>query len=181
MKLNSPIDNTQVPTNWYAIYTKPRAEKKVFERLSLSGFKAYLPLITNIREWSDRKKKIVTPLISSYVFVNTNKDELFNTMQIQGTAGILRYLGKPAIIKDYEIENLKILMNDTGQFSKLENISFEKGQEVEVIKGPFTGLIGQSVSIQGKHRMIVEIAALGSKMVVNVPLSFVKKKEFRNL
>ena len=174
--MNSPNNNNLYPTNWYAIYTKPRAEKKVFERLALSGFNAYLPLITSVREWSDRKKKIVTPLISSYVFVNTNYDELFSALTIQGTSGILRYLGKPAIIRDHEIENLKILMNDSEQFSILENNIFEKGEEVEVIKGPFTGLVGQSVSLQGRHRIIVEIEAMGSKMAVNVPLGFVKKK-----
>lgn len=174
--MNPPNNNNQLPTNWYAIYTKPRAEKKVFERLALSGFNAYLPLVTSIREWSDRKKKIVSPLISSYVFVNTNYDELFNALTIQGTSGILRYLGKPAIIRDHEIENLKILMNDSEQFTILENNTFEKGEEVEVIKGPFTGLIGQSISIQGKHRIIVEIEAMGSRMAVNVPLTFVKKK-----
>ena len=177
MKLNSPIEDNQIQTNWYAIYTKPRAEKKVFERLSLTGFKAYLPLITSIKVWSDRKKKTITPLISSYVFVNINIDELYTTMQIQGTVGILKYLGKPAIIRDYEIENLRILMSDTGKFSMLENNVFVKGEEVEVIKGPFTGLIGQSVSIQGKHRMIVEVGALGSRMAVNIPLSFVKKRK----
>ena len=173
---NSSNSNDSLGTNWFAIHTKARAEKKVFERLSLKGFNAYLPLLTSIREWSDRKKKIVTPLISSYVFVNIHKDALFDTMQIQGTSGILRYLGKPAIIRNHEIENLKILMNDIEQVSTLENVEFEKGEEVEVVKGPFTGLIAQSVSIQGKHRIIVEIEAMGSRMAVNVPLAFVKKR-----
>jgi transcription antitermination factor NusG len=120
--------------------------------------------------------KILTPLISSYVFVNINKEAVFDALQIQGTSGILRYLGKPAIIRDHEIENLKILLNDIEQVSTLDDIRFEKGEEVEVIKGPFTGLIAQSVSIQGKHRIIVEIEALGSRMAVNVPLTFVKKR-----
>jgi len=176
MILNSTNGTDQFPTNWYAIYTKPRAEKKVHERLALKGFNTYLPLITSIKDWSDRKKKTVTPLISSYVFVNTNKEDLFNTLQIQGTAGVLRYLGKPAIIRDHEIENLKILLNDASQFSKLGNELFEKGEIVEVVKGPFTGLVGQSVCFQGKHRMIVEIEAMGSKMEVNVPLGFVRKR-----
>ncbi len=176
MKIDSLNNDSQNTNKWYAVYTKPQAEKKVFERLSLKGFNAYLPLITSIREWSDRKKKIATPLISSYVFVNTSMDELFNTLQIQGVSGILRYLGKPAVIRDYEIENLKILINNTGEFSNLEKFSFEKGEEVEVIKGPFKGLIAQSVCIQGKHRIIVEIESMGSLMAVNVPLTFVKKK-----
>src|ERR1035437_7362199 len=125
MNLNNNA-NIPLETNWFAIHTKARTEKKVFERLSSSGFNAYLPLITSIREWSDREKKIVTPLISSYVFVNINKDELFETLKIQGTSGILRYLGKPAIIRDHEIENLKILMNAIEQVSTLDDVKFEK-------------------------------------------------------
>ena len=175
MKPNIP-SNTPVQTNWFAVYTKARAEKKVFERLTARGFNAYLPLVTSVKEWSDRKKKVVTPLISSYVFVNIHKDAVFDALQIQGTAGILRYLGKPAIIRDHEIENLKILLNDIQQVTKFEDIVYEKGEEVEVIKGPFTGLIAQSVCIQGKHRIIVEIEAMGSRMEVNVPLTFVKKR-----
>ncbi len=171
MSLSNPINQT----NWYAIYTKPRAEKKVFERLSQRGYNVYLPLTTSIRQWSDRKKKVVVPLISGYVFINIDKEFLFETLKIQGTLGTLRYLGKPAIIRNYEIENIKILMNDAGQLCELESISFEKGEQVEVIRGPFTGLRGQSVNIQGKHRIVIEIEAIGSRLAVNVPLNFVRK------
>jgi transcription antitermination factor NusG len=175
MKLNVPDSQSQDVCRWYAIYTKPRAEKKVFERLVSSGFNAYLPMVTSVREWSDRKKKITTPLISSFVFVNVSKELLFETLKIQGTLRVLRYLGKPAVIRDYEIENLKILMNDTAQFSTIENSVFEKGEPVEVISGPFAGLKGQSVTIQGKHRIIIEIEAIGSRLAVNVPLVFVRR------
>ncbi len=169
--------NTIFQANWYAIRTKARAEKKVFDRLSLRGYNAYLPLVTSIREWSDRKKKVIAPLISSYVFVNIQKDLVLETLQIQGTSGILRYLGKPAVIRDVEIENLKILMTDTSKVSTLDDIHFEKGEEVKVIAGPFAGLVAQSVSVQGKHRIIVEIEAMQSRLIVNIPLEFVKKRE----
>lgn len=171
--MNSIISGNQ--SNWFAIYTNPRAEKKVYERLCLKGYTAYLPLITSIRTWSDRKKRVTIPLISGYVFVNIDKDRLFDTMNIQGTLGVLRYLGKPAIIRDNEIENLKILMNDSEQLSQLEGVVYEKGEEVEVVNGPFKGLKGQYVNVQGKSRVVVEIEALGSVLAVNVPLEFVKK------
>lgn len=177
MKANNTFNlDAKLPANWYAVYTKARAEKKVFERLILNGFNAYLPLVTSIREWSDRKKKIVTPLIPSYVFIRIHKDAVFDTLKVEGTAGLLRNLGKPAIIRDYEIENLKILMNDIEQVSTLGDVEFEKGEGVEVVKGPFTGLLAQSVCIQGKHRIIVEIEAMGSKLAVNIPLAYVKKR-----
>lgn len=167
--------NTSDQSNWYAIYTNPRAEKKVYERLCLKGYTAYLPLVTSIRTWSDRKKKVSVPLIAGYVFVNIDKERLFETMNIQGTLGILRYLGKPAVIRDNEIQNLKILMNDSEQLSQLKNIQYEKGEEVEVINGPFKGLKGQYVNVQGKHRVVIEIEAIGSVLAVNVPGEFVSR------
>jgi len=161
--------------NWYAIHTKPNAEKKVRDRLSLIDFEVYLPLITNIREWSDRKKKINTPLISTFVFVRIDESKVYDSLKVQGTMGVLKFLGKPAIIKEQEIENLKILMKDTTEVSQIESIDYEKGEDVLVTKGPFMGLVAQSVVIKGKRRIIVTIEALSSIMEVNLPLSFVVK------
>lgn len=162
-------------SNWYAVSTRPNAEKKVFERLTANSYETYLPLVSSIREWSDRKKKIKTPLISTFVFVKLDSSKIYDVLKIQGALGILKYLGKPAIIKEQEIENLKILMTDATEVSKLENIEFEHGEDVLVTKGPFMGLVAQSVIIKGKRRIIVSIEALGSVMEVNLPLSFVIK------
>ena len=80
--------------NWYALYTMPRAEKKVYSRLEEAGYTVYLPLTTSFRVWSDRKKKITVPLISSYVFIYLEEDQLKNIFIIQGVCGILKYLNK---------------------------------------------------------------------------------------
>ncbi len=163
-------------TNWYAVYTRPNAEKKVFEQLVSLGYNVYLPLVTSIRNWSDRKKKITSPLISTFVFVRIEENKVYETLKAKGALGILKYLSKPAVIKDHEIENLRILMNDVTEVSRIDGVEFENGEDVLVVNGPFTGLIAQSVLIKGKRRIIVKIDALGSIMEVNLPLSFVVKK-----
>jgi hypothetical protein len=48
---------------------KPNGRKKVAEQLTKMGIECYCPLITQVRQWSDRKKKVVVPLFNSYVFV----------------------------------------------------------------------------------------------------------------
>ena len=66
--------------NWYVIYTKPRSEKKVAERLSEDGVEVYCPMIKTIRQWSDRKKKVLLPMFPGYVFVHVSlmdKTKLF--------------------------------------------------------------------------------------------------------
>ncbi len=164
-----------IENNWFAIYTRPNAEKKVYSKLVTMGYDAYLPLVSSIREWSDRRKKITTPLISTFVFIKTEKSKLYNTLEVQGALGILKYIGQPAVIKEQEIENLKILMNDSTEVSPIENVDFEEGEDVLVTQGPFTGLVAKSLVIKGKRRIVVAMEALGSALEVNLPLSFVVK------
>jgi transcription antitermination factor NusG len=168
-------NNNEINKNWFAVYTKPRAEKKVYDRIIESGIETYLPLITTIRIWSDRKKKVTSPLISSIIFVRIEELKLNELYKIQGITGILKYLKKPAKIKEFEIENLKILLNDSENISTIENESFEKGDNVRVVKGPFLGLIAECFEIKGKHRIIVNIKSTNNVFEVNVPISFIEK------
>ena len=167
----------QDKTNWYAIYTRPRSEKKVHRLLTENKFYAYLPLITTIKQWSDRKKKVQLPLIPSYVFVKI-EDKILNTvLPVNGVVRILKHLGKPAIIQDYEIENLKILLSDTDSINFIENIELKKGDSIIVEKGLFKGLIAECIQLNGKHRVIVRIEGIENMIEVNIPLSYVKKQE----
>ena len=69
---------------WYVIYTKPRNEKKVADRLKHLGIDVYCPMITMIKQWSDRKKKVQIPLLNSYVFVNLNEKDRELVFQVSG-------------------------------------------------------------------------------------------------
>ena len=169
--MNNPEKNQE---KWYAIYTRPRSEKKVHELLTQQGFHSYLPLTTTVRQWSDRKKKVKLPLISSYVFVKTTENKLNTTLPVHGVVRILKHLGKPAIIKDYEIENLKILLEDTESITFIKDVNLKKGDSVIVEKGVFKGLIAECVRLKGKHRIFVRIEAFVNFIEVNIPLSYVK-------
>ena len=161
--------------NWFAVYTQSRAEKKVFERLEKAGVETFLPLVAILKQWSDRKKKVEQPLIKSYVFVKANILNLNSVLYIPGVLNILKYLGKPAIVKDSEIENLKILVNNNEHVQEIDSIDLSKGEIIEVVKGPFTGLIAKYIHNSGKHRVIVEVEALKICMEVLMPINNIKK------
>jgi transcription antitermination factor NusG len=163
-------------TNWFVVYTKPNSEKKVAERLALKCVDVYLPLVTTLRQWSDRKKKVTLPLIPSVVFVACEPNQLNNCYTVPGVKGVLKYLSKPAIVQEYEIENLKILLNgwDDAEAS-VQNERLQIGDPVEVQRGPFAGMLATSIEINGKHRVVVGIDSLGAHFTVNVPRSFVRK------
>lgn len=93
--------------NWYALYTKPRNEKKVAQRLEAMGVEVFCPLVTSIVQWSDRKKKVQKPLLNSYVFVKLEEKSKNDVFQVNGIVRFVYWLGKPAIIRDEEIHALK--------------------------------------------------------------------------
>src|SRR4030095_4458128 len=92
---------------WYALYTKPRWEKKVDGVLIRKDIESWCPLQKVQRQWSDRKKIIEDPIFKSYVFVHINEDERLKVLQTEGVLNFVHYLNKPAIIRNEEIELIK--------------------------------------------------------------------------
>lgn len=162
--------------NWYAIYTNPRAEKKVYERLIDEGFEAFLPLETVYRKWSDRKKKVIVPMIKSYVFVKVEEKDIYKkVLKVFGTVRVLKYLKKPAIIKDYEINNLRILSENGANLVDIaSDVKIEVGQNIEIESGPFSGFKCKCARLNGKKGIVVEFESFLSISEVEIPLVNIK-------
>lgn len=169
------MNSKEVEPRWYVVKTNSRAEKKVFERLEDLGIEVYLPLVTTIRQWSDRKKKIEVPLISSIMFIHCKESELKLLYNISGFHSLLYFQGKPAVVREYEIQNLKILLQENLDFEKEDFIHIQQGDKVEVIRGPFQGLIATSLEVSRTHKLIVQIESIEQRFVVHVPKSYVRK------
>ena len=121
---------------WYVIYTQPRNEKKVAERLENIGITAYCPLVTQIRQWSDRKKKVQVPLINSYVFVNVSEKEREQVFQVSGIVRFLFWLGKPAVVRDEEILALQESLKHT--MSAVEVTGLQIGDSMHIPRRTFS-------------------------------------------
>ena len=123
--------------NWYVIYTKPKWEKKVAEQLAEAGIDCYCPLITQIRQWSDRKKKVEVPLFNSYVFVQLDESERNSVFQSAGVVRYLFWLGKPAIVRHEEIEVIKKWLN-TSDAADVMVDRYKIGDAIQLESGPFS-------------------------------------------
>ena len=123
--------------NWYVIYTKPKWEKKVAEQLAEAGIDCYCPLITQIRQWSDRKKKVEVPLFNSYVFVQLDESERNSVFQSAGVVRYLFWLGKPAIVRHEEIEVIKKWLN-TSDAADVIVENYKIGDAIQLESGPFS-------------------------------------------
>lgn len=149
---------------WYALYTNPRQEKKVTARLQQLGIEVYCPLIIQVRQWSDRKKKVEVPLLPSYVFVKLEPKEREGVFQVSGVVRYLYWLGQPAIIRDEEI----VLMQNwlQGIITSFEIASIQPGDYYEIPSGPFVGKKG-IVEKVNHNQITLVLEQLGVKITLH--------------
>ena len=108
---------------WFVAYTKPNSEKKIAEALANRGVNIYCPTYVEMRQWSDRKKKVTIPLFRSYLFVNL-ADYQSESSQILALPGVIKFVwwqGKPGIVKENEINEIKAFLNDNKN-NKISNL-----------------------------------------------------------
>lgn len=153
---------------WFAIYTQPRAEKKLSERLSGAGVECYLPLTRELRQWSDRKKWVEEPLLRNYLFVRIREAEAYGIRRIPGCVGFVVFGGKPAVIPNKQIEDLKTFLKDPGRRVGVTSERFEKGDRVSVVSGPLKGVEGEVVEVRGRRHIVLVFNSLGCNVMTEI-------------
>ena len=143
---------------WFVLYTKPNFEIKVAEGINDLGINAYCPVYTKIKQYSDRKKKIHKPLLPSYVLVQLLEEDRKKVFDIRGAVRYLFWLGKPAEVREEEIELLK--SNLKGDYDDVLISKLSKGKEYTIPFGTFKGQSGR-VSDISKNKLKLELPSLG--------------------
>lgn len=157
----------QLNKSWFAIYVKSRAEKKVAVEFQKFGIDHFLPLIKELRQWSDRKKWVEVPLFRSYIFVHIEPNEYFQVLQITGAIRYITFEGKAAAIPNQQIEAIRYYLNGKD-LGLIDETAWKKGKKVEVISGSLTGLTGELVEVKGKYKVKVEIEAVGRSILIEI-------------
>jgi transcription antitermination factor NusG len=148
---------------WYILYTKAGCEKKVSNLLTRRNIINYYPVK---RQSNTRKKLVITPLFNSYVFVQAAEQELAGIRSVEGVINFGYWLGKPAIIKDEEIEVMKRFVNEYANI-RLEKIPFNVNGMVRVVGIPQLEQKGHVISVKNNTVKIV-LASLGYVMVAEL-------------
>lgn len=147
--------------NWYALYTAPRAEKQVKERLDGMAVESWLPLHRCPRIWSDRVKMVDIPLFSSYIFVKCAEYNLRPLLSVYGVARIVFYDGKPAVIREKEIEMIKKFLEQAAEHPLC------LGEEVEIVCGALKSVSGKIKKIKKSH-LVLFLEQLGATVCVKL-------------
>jgi transcription antitermination factor NusG len=156
--------------HWYALYVRSRSEKKVLMQLDDMGVEAFLPLITRIKQWSDRKKKVEEPLFKSYIFVHSTAKDHYPILNVYGVVKFVTFEHKAVVVPDNQIIAIKCYIDDfEEEESSLKNTELKEGQMVRITAGPMMGLIGKLHSVKDKKRLTVYIEAVGQYISVSIP------------
>jgi transcription antitermination factor NusG len=148
----------EITKNWYAVYTKPRWEKKVAAMLLEKGIENYCPINKVIRQWSDRKKIVMEPVFKGYVFVKLEDNKKWQVKDVNGILNFVYWLGKPAIIREEEIDTIRKFLNEFEDV-QVEPKGVVVNSEVRIRQGVLMNYHGIVVEVLG-NRAVVKIETL---------------------
>lgn len=169
---------------WHALYVRSRSEKKVLSLLEDNGYKAYLPLVTEMKKWSDRRKKVEEPLFKSYVFVYSNEREYIPILNLYGVIKFVCFERKAVVVPENQILAIKKFVSEYEkgeEFKMMNDEDLKVGQCVRIINGPLKGLVGRLETIRNKRHLIVYINVVGQSIPVHIPRAKVEPCDEKNL
>ena len=153
--------------SWYALYTRPRNEKQVFQELSNKGIEAFLPTYKVRRRWSDRYKVVEEPLFKNYLFVNVDFQRgYYDTLRPYGAVSVIMFDGKPAVIPDNEIEAVRRLVESELPYDPHPYLKV--GRKVRVRAGPLEGCEGILTRKKGLARLVLNVNLLQQSVSAEV-------------
>jgi transcription antitermination factor NusG len=160
-----------VVPQWYACYTRSRAEKRVEGQLRERGVESYLPTVVRERQWKDRKKKVEWPLFPGYVFGRFTLRDVHTVLTTPGVSTIVRTNGVPSPVAEEELDNIRKLARVVAELGELPppvRPLLDKGEPVVVTAGPFKGIFGVVNELRGRHRVLVGLTSIGQGLEIEV-------------
>jgi transcription antitermination factor NusG len=161
-------------SNWYAIYVRPRWEKKVSKLLETAGIHCYCPLNTLTRQWSDRTKEVHFPVIPGYLFVHVAGSQLGKVRLVAGVLNYVYYNGKPHIIPPHEIQELQQFVAQYYN-SPIEAQQLNVGSKLVINTAQFSNQEAEVIALKNK-KVILKLVNLGIKLTVQVASNKSSKK-----
>ncbi|MEM1134442.1 MAG: UpxY family transcription antiterminator [Bacteroidota bacterium] len=169
--------NSHTNPAWYVVYTYPKSEKQVSNKIKELGYETFLPTQHIVRQWSDRKKKLEEPLFPNYVFVKTSLQERFNILKVRGLVRFIAFDGKPVSIPEEEIQSIRKVLNGNVSVSS-SNANYTIGDKVKITHGQFAGTEGVLIRENGKDRFAVQLQALKQSVIVDISKEYIANCDF---
>lgn len=157
---------------WFAVYTRPRFEKKVAEILTRKRIENYCPFNKVVRKWSERKKIALEPLFTSFVFVRVTESEMSLIKEINGVINPVYWLGKLAVIRDSEIDSIRRFLSEHVNV-QLEKSPIMINERVRVLDGPVMEVEGEPLTVIDNTAKVL-LPSLGFTMCAEIETASVE-------
>ena len=158
------------PSNsrWFAVWTRSRQEKAAAAMLATVGVQHFLPLKSEVRQWSDRKQTVSVPLFNGYLFVRMNpgRDSRLQVLKAPGIAGFVGNSTGPLPIPDQQIEDIRTVLTTQAECTALPLM--EEGDRVRVVRGPLAGVEGRLARGNSTSRLLISIEMIHKTLAVSV-------------
>ncbi len=166
---------------WYAIYTRANAERKLFNNLKDNNIECYLPTRKVQKVWSDRKKFTEEPLFRCYLFVKVSYKEFFTALNTAGVVCYVSFGGKAQAIPESQINSIKTFLNQSEHEVTVSYEKIQKGASVEVLHGSLQGIVGEVINVSGQSRLLIRIDSLNCNLYANISREEVELVEEKNV
>jgi len=162
-----------LPCWWHALYTRHQHEKVVAQALLGKGFEVFLPQYRTVHRWKDRRKELILPLFSNYVFIRGGLDRMLILVTTPGIHSLVSWGGRPANIPPEEIEAVRRLVESN---LPVEPHPFLKcGDRVRIKSGPLEGIEGILVRKTRGFRLVLSVEMLSKSAAVEVDVTIVER------
>ncbi len=153
---------------WYALQTRVNRERVVAQRLEERGVVTFLPVVSEVRKWSDRKKIIQFPLFRNYLFAKLapSKVDRLRILCVDGVFGFVGPRGEGTPIPDAEIDAVRAVVD--GQRPWTSHPFLKIGQRVRIKSGALNGVEGILVARSGESSLVVSVEAIQRSMAVRI-------------
>lgn len=154
---------------WRVFTVRPRAEKRVAERLAAMGLDTLLPTRVALHQWSDRKRRVAVPLFPGYVFAHVDERERLDVLTTEGVVRTVGFGGRLAEVSDLEVTLLRGLAETPERVEAVAREAFPPGAAVLLTNGPLKGVRGHVSGYPRDHYLTVEVPSVGQMVRLQVP------------
>jgi transcription termination/antitermination protein NusG len=154
--------------SWFAVTTRSRHEKVAATTCHSQGITCFLPMIEEVRHWSDRKQRIASPVFPGYLFVCIERtpEAQVRVLRVPGVADFVKNRQGPMAVAEYELENVRKVLS--RGMPVVAHPSLTAGDYVRVIRGPLAGVEGTFVRTGGRSRILISVQLIQQAVAVEV-------------
>jgi transcription termination/antitermination protein NusG len=153
---------------WYAIRTRSRHEKVAARELEVQGISVFLPLVTSVRQWSDRRAKVEIPLFPGYAFVRVaySSGDRIRVLKANGVVSFVGPSAAGASIPNEQIDAIRAIL--LGKIPIKDHPFLKVGQRIRVLGGSLNVVEGILVGFKGARSLVISVEPIQRSLSIGI-------------